>query len=236
MPNHCDNTTSIFGPESEVQNIYKSMFMKDSNGELKFNICNLIPCPDDLKIEAVHLTDVPPSSWKDQLDKGQISQQEYEDLLKKREQDIANQERNLQVYGYRHWFDWCVDNWGTKWGDYDHYYVPTEVEVNGDIAEIKISYHTAWGPFNENFWGKVSEMYPNCIFTTTFYEFGMNFLGGIVAKNGMVLLEEEEIEFEWSDDPDDSEFQESLDFVDQRTEEVTSSLMSNLLREINATE
>jgi hypothetical protein len=33
------------------------------------------------------------------------------------------------------WYDWCVENWGTKWNSYD-----------GNVTEDGISFNTAWAP------------------------------------------------------------------------------------------
>lgn len=45
-------------------------------------------------------------------------------------------------YGSCNWYDWNVENWGTKWGTYD-----TEVhQLGGDGAPLMISFQSAWGP------------------------------------------------------------------------------------------
>jgi len=33
------------------------------------------------------------------------------------------------------WYDWCVENWGTKWNSYD-----------GNVTENGIGFNTAWSP------------------------------------------------------------------------------------------
>jgi len=40
------------------------------------------------------------------------------------------------------WYDWQIQEWGTKWGTYD-----TKVtEISGDGAPVLIEFQSAWGP------------------------------------------------------------------------------------------
>lgn len=50
----------------------------------------------------------------------------------------AKEQRNLDKYGVKNWYDWKVSRWGTKWDicDYDLNYVNDE--------EVSISGNTAW--------------------------------------------------------------------------------------------
>lgn len=47
---------------------------------------------------------------------------------------------NIKNYGYSQWYDWRIENWGTKWN------VEDEVEViyNKATDEYDISFYTAW--------------------------------------------------------------------------------------------
>ena len=236
MPNHCDNSTYIFGPEAEVKKMFDNMFKEDSDGELKFKISNLVQCPEDLKIDAHFMGDGPPSSWEQRFKDGEISKEEYDNLHAKWNEEYQKQEDNYSKYGYHHWYEWCLGNWGTKWGDYDHYYLPTEVTSNGEMAELEIKYMTAWSPFSELFWARVTDEYPNCLIKTTFSEGGMNFLGAIVAKFPHVLSDEDDIDFEWSDDPDDEEYENYLISIQSKVEEMENALTSDLFKELNNNE
>jgi hypothetical protein len=48
----------------------------------------------------------------------------------------------IAKYGATNWFDWCVDNWGTKWGTYGTKFY----ELGGDGSPILIEFQTAWSP------------------------------------------------------------------------------------------
>ena len=56
---------------------------------------------------------------------------------KKHEKQIK---RNLELYGYQDWYDFCVDEWGTKWeADID-----SECELEGNT--LSFDFQTAWSP------------------------------------------------------------------------------------------
>lgn len=47
---------------------------------------------------------------------------------------------NIEKYGYAHWYDFCVAEWGTKWDAY-------EVDLLSDTGNsLTISFDTAWSP------------------------------------------------------------------------------------------
>ena len=47
---------------------------------------------------------------------------------------------NIKNHNFPQWYDWCVENWGTKWN------VEDDIDVNYDknINEYDISFQTAW--------------------------------------------------------------------------------------------
>ena len=61
------------------------------------------------------------------------------DEQKKLEEDTA---RNLEVHGYGNWYDYCVNEWGTKW----------DVGGEGDQATVRspnsisMNFDSAWAP------------------------------------------------------------------------------------------
>lgn len=62
--------------------------------------------------------------------------------------------RNLELTGYKTWYDWNVSNWGTKWpaceGSMERV----------DPYTLKFEFQTAWGPAEEVY-AALSEKYPN---------------------------------------------------------------------------
>lgn len=47
---------------------------------------------------------------------------------------------NYKKYGYCHWYNWCVANWGTKWNVGDE----VDVSYNAKTGEYEIDFYTAW--------------------------------------------------------------------------------------------
>ena len=89
----------------------------------------------------------------------------------------------LKKYGASDWYEWCNDNWGTKWGDYD-----TELEdfEPGEDDAVFFTYTTAWGPATQGLLN-LSKLYPDLLFANLFEESGMAIMGGTVHKNGIEL-------------------------------------------------
>lgn len=84
------------------------------------------------------------------------------------------------------WYSWALENWGTKWGDFDHFSDDGfEIdEYDQGQAQTYCSYYTAWGPFDKGFWLRVSRMFPTLTFTNTYQEEGMGFVGAVAVRNG----------------------------------------------------
>ena len=62
------------------------------------------------------------------------------DEQKKLEEDTA---RNIEVHGYGNWYDYCVNEWGTKWDvGGDDYNEPHQETPN----KIIMSFDSAWAP------------------------------------------------------------------------------------------
>jgi len=76
------------------------------------------------------------------------------------------------------WYNWRIDNWGTKW-DVDPKKVNTQ-EFNGQIS---LDFDTAWAPPLQVI-EKLSEMFPTAYFQLTYFEPGMCFAGKFTAKDG----------------------------------------------------
>jgi hypothetical protein len=61
--------------------------------------------------------------------------------MDKQAQHEAQQKANLEKYGYANWYDFCVNEWGTKW----------EVGADGNPAQdipggLMLGFESAWSP------------------------------------------------------------------------------------------
>lgn len=81
-----------------------------------------------------------------------------------------------KIYGKNNWYDWSIENWGTKWNSDD-----VEIENN------EIQFLTAWSPCDPVI-AALAKMYPTMRFTYTFYETEMCFCGMRVYENGKIVF------------------------------------------------
>ena len=83
------------------------------------------------------------------------------------------------------WYQWCTDNWGTKW----------DVECYEDLIEddyVELSFDSAWAP--PIAWLRiVAKRYPKLKFALKYDEPGMCFMGCSKGSNG--VIEDESIEY-----------------------------------------
>lgn len=78
-----------------------------------------------------------------------------------------------EKYGASNWYDWQVQNWGTKWD------VDAEVQ-DCDDAGINITFDSAWAPPCQAI-ASLAKLFPSLTFTLTYDEPGMCFAGMLTA-------------------------------------------------------
>ena len=163
MPNYCWNILNINGPEEDINKFLdKSMVKKDGDTEDYFSFSGTVPEPD-YETTPVKLT-YPEVSAK------------FAKTKKQKEKIMENK----PTIRKDSWWDWRVQNWGTKWEPMD-----PNIE-QGNPEHVQITFDSAWSPPIE--WlHKVHLDYPNLQFHLEFEEPGMNFYGYVDAygKNGI---------------------------------------------------
>ena len=112
MPNWCNNSVEIYHEDPAMIERVRTAF---NDGRL---LAEFIPIPQSLKIVAGCVGDP--------------------DEQKKLEEDTA---RNREVHGYGNWYDYCVNEWGTKW----------DVGADGNPAQdipggLMLGFESAWAP------------------------------------------------------------------------------------------
>jgi hypothetical protein len=83
----------------------------------------------------------------------------------------ADTQRNIEKYGYGNWYDYCVNEWGTKWdvgGD------GQEVDITEDGTMLSTYFDSAWAP-PTNAYEKLQDM--GFGVEAMYYEPGMAFAG-----------------------------------------------------------
>ena len=113
MPNWCNNYLELEHDDPEMITRAKAAFIE---GKLLAEFC---PVPESLHIVAGSVGDP-------------IEQ-------KKLEEDTA---KNLEVHGYGNWYNYCVNEWGTKWDVGGDGYEPSEDGPN----ETTMVFDSAWAP------------------------------------------------------------------------------------------
>lgn len=79
------------------------------------------------------------------------------------------------------WYDWRLENWGTKWN-------PDIRSFNTGNNHVHLCMDTAWAPPRE-FFEKLSEMFPSATIKGMYLEEGMSFCGRFSITNGMTIDE-----------------------------------------------
>ena len=110
MPNWCNNYLEL---EHEDPAMIERAQKAFADARLLAEFC---PVPESLHIVAGCVSD--------------------EAEQKKLEEDTA---KNLEVHGYANWYDYCVNEWGTKWdvggeGDQATVHSPNHISMNFDSA------------------------------------------------------------------------------------------------------
>ena len=95
--------------------------------------------------------------------------------------DIESAKRLMEAHGVDNWYDWAVNNWGTKWGAYE-----TQMM---EVTDTRMEYIflTAWGPFHDEVLRVMSERFPSLKLALDYEEQGMAFQGHCTAQGGKIL-------------------------------------------------
>jgi hypothetical protein len=173
MPNYCSNKLVISGKPEHIAEFAKTL----ENGV--FKLSQTLPIPEPLMgmcIGGCIINGERTSQWRE-VDGENVAMTEAE-------MDALRAE-----YGAANWYDWSVNNWGTKWD--------AEADAEVDSGEIYGWFDTAWAPPIE--WAvNVSKKYPELTFEIHYSEGGMGFYGTAVVTKGVLIEDYHEDDF-WRD-------------------------------------
>ena len=165
MPNYCSNYLTLTHEDPAM--IVRA---KDALERGEF-LAEFIPVPEELQIVA-----------------GSVGNPVEQAKLE------ADTNRNIEKYGYGNWYDYCVNEWGTKWDvavSEDNKYPDTTIEEaeNGENYVVHYNFNTAWSrPLGAI--SKLSAQYPNLLFTLS-YEEETGWGGEMEFLRGEVISESE---------------------------------------------
>ena len=201
MPNWCSNSLHISGDEAQLRDFLERITITDEEGHKGYSILpRLYPTPEELQITSTSMRSPEPNpKWLEWVADGTWTQAEYDERVAEDAELYAKQLANIAKYGYRDWYEWCVEKWGTKWGDCD-----TELLDASDTIDMR--FDSAWSPPVDGII-HISTLFPNLLFSMSWAEEGMDFYGGMAVKNGQHALHEGEItalpnytEVDWDSD------------------------------------
>lgn len=202
MPNHITNKITFKGTDQQVSDVKE--FIKgepfDNGEERKIDFNKVIPMPKGVEVETnsrvtqwvsictngVRSSD---GSEADILKRLQLANaikalegpENVKDFSEKDFEDFVQCLRNVRSSGFMNWYEWSIQNWGTKWNAYGF----GDRDTNDTIY-----FETAWSaplPVLE----KLAEKFPDVIidFKWADEDTGTN-TGHIVVKGGEVLVDE----------------------------------------------
>lgn len=171
MPNHVKNVLKFTGEYSEIKSMLE-MIKQDEYGIGSIDFDKLIPMPDSLKIECGSNTAKGYNYCKGFISEMLLAKkvqtveelnitEKDENLYLRQHPEINRDVWNLgkaaymneYLYGAQTWYEWSIENWGTKWNSYGY----GETIDNWDEG---ISFETAWSAPNPVI-AKLAFLYPN---------------------------------------------------------------------------
>lgn len=158
MPNHVSQDLRVSGDKKSLEEFFVYVQKNDSiENDSLLNANKVIPYPQEF-------------SLKDKL--GKIAREQGDYFFKD----------GFNSGGY----EWCIENWGSKWGIYDAIIVKNNLLNSGYKRFLLFKFNTAWSaplPLIV----KMGEMFPSLTFKLKYYERGMGFAGVFVVKGKEIL-------------------------------------------------
>ena len=144
MPNHCYNRVTIYGDDTEDSRRYIAELKEIFEGESVFP--QIIPEPDWANTPLMS-RDVKGLVY----DRGKVGELPIQPTSENGHYVPFFQSTDRQD---DRWYDWRLQNWGTKWDAYD-------VSVDDDDPDqLEVSFNTAWSP-PEAICSALREQYPD---------------------------------------------------------------------------
>lgn len=188
MPNWCANSLKLVAKtadsEQKLAQIVQELARAKQAGEDAEFFALIKPIPEALKITAGFLGAGTP---------------EQTALLEA-------EKRNLDAYGYKNWYDFCVTEWGTKW---DARTENDSFQIEGN--QVTIFFDTAWSPPMGIYYALEDMGFK---VEATYVEQGMGYIG--YYTDGVDTCEKmEQFYTESSEEEDEDEFPVICEKIDQ---------------------
>ena len=183
MPNWCENNLTVRGPEEEIKRFLEGTKGTDEEGEPTYDIVNSwFPVPailDDIHSGYNTISGKKFTLWRDDENGKSVGVTKEE---------ITQLKDNC---GFTNSYDWCIANWGSKWGDC----YTDLVQMNDE--NLLFYFESAWGPPTEGL-TKIAKDFPKLFFYLTYQEPGMCFEGYVRWDDGELIEEHSQGSTSWA--------------------------------------
>lgn len=171
MPNWCSNELEVRGPEDALARFHAAHARLGDNG-LTFSFRGSVPMPGVLaKIHSGGAT---------------IDGERVKVWWERGGKNVRIAERTTRFlvrrYGATNWYDWAVENWGTKWDAGG-----TRYDASPGLRRYQ--FDTAWSPPDK--WAvRASALHPDLRITIRYEDPGAGFAGTLAVSGGEVLVDD----------------------------------------------
>lgn len=146
MPNWVNTVIEFDGSKENIDAVFKAIAGEGEQKTIDFN--RLIPMPDSLNVESSSLTEIAYTYYYakefDCLPEGKSNAKNCREVIDRVESnpnidpkkmlELGKQlHENKEQFGALTWYEWCIDNWGTKWN-----------ACYSGQTENSIEFSTAW--------------------------------------------------------------------------------------------
>ena len=184
MPNWCQNELRVSGKRDDLDRFKEAA--KGENGCLDMN--SFIPYPVEYRnqdeICRVFREEIEEHNRKIMEKMKQMSQEEKEQLWKDNNESWGIKGPDGYNCGG---YEWCCDNWGTKWNFCDPCLVVEDLDE--EDGYLFYEFATAWSPPVPVI-KKMGEKFPQLIFELRYFEGSMQFNGILRIENGEIVDED----------------------------------------------
>jgi hypothetical protein len=155
MPNWCSNNVIITGAGDTVERVKAAIrdTTSDDSDTQVFALSRFLPCPQEL-LDAG-------SGFRDGA--------EYP--------SVEDKARFKATYGAPDWYDWCINNWGTKWD------ASSASVVEDTPGRYSVFFDTAWGPALPAL-DTLAAQFPEVTIVCSYDEPGCDFAGEVHWEDG----------------------------------------------------
>lgn len=180
MPNWVNNTMIVTGSVPQLTRFTGQAIYVKGEKQVPFVISSFLPCPEGLTKVAYPVRIITEEQYKAQNPEDPIQGI-----------TIKKQSQLIKKYGYDNWYDWCINNWGTR-SDVVNctisagYLSKVNRIINGESeGNITYRFDTAWNPPIEAL-TFISKKFPKLTFMLNYKDECGELKGTAIFFNGVV--------------------------------------------------